>query len=387
MSSAVATAPLEHPAALARAPLRLLGPPLLAFVAAQGTLWIAARAAGYAFFKVVTWSRFDSGYYISIAQAGYSVAPCGPARPPGTWCGNSGWFPGYPLLTSFFVQVGASARPAALFVSLGCCLAMLTLLWVGLLGAEGSLRNWLALGLAAFAPGQVYYHSIFPLALAGLALMAAIFFLSRDRWLAAGGAGAVLAATYPSGSLLAPVMAVWLLFRRDGSSLGTRVWRIVQTSGVAGLGAVFVLVIQRVQTTYWDAFFKVHAHYDNHFHDPVPKLVSLLTPLLHEAPTVHNIPRYEALFAAVLVLTLCGVVVARRKTAEPLDWLLVLTLLAFWIVPLSISHMDLYRSDALLIPAALLVRRAPIPIGVVAVACGAVLAVPMGEAFLVKVLG
>jgi hypothetical protein len=80
-------------------------------------------------------------------------------------------------------------------------------------------------------------------------------------------------------------------------------------------------------------------------------------------------------------------VVVQRRSAEPLDWLLVLTLLAFWIVPLSISHMDLYRSDALLIPAALLLRRAPIPIGIAAVVCGAVLAVPMGEAFLVKVLG
>jgi hypothetical protein len=370
-----------------RSALRLFGPPLVAFGAAQFALWVATRASGYRFFSSVSWNRFDSDFYVSIAQAGYSVAPCGPTRPPGTWCGNSGWFPGYPLVTSLPVQLGAPARPAALLVSLACCLGALMLIWIGFLHARASVQSWLCLLLAAFAPGQIYYHTIFPLALAGLALLLVIFFLGRKQWLAAGLAGAVLAATYPSGSLIIPVTAVWLLLRPTTAPWRTRLLRVAQTSGVAALGGVFVLVIQRVQTGYADAFFKVHDHYNNHFQDPFPALVSLVKPVFHEPPTVQAIPHYEAAFAAVLVVMLCGAVIAGRGRAGPLDSLLVLLLLTYWLFPLSISHMDLYRSDALLIPAALLLRRVVLPLQIVAVACGAALSVPMAEAFLVRVLG
>lgn len=368
--------------------LRLFGPPLVAFVAAQCALVIAAGVAGYPAFRPTTsWSRFDSAYYVSIAQAGYSVAPCGPARPPGTWCGNAGWFPGYPLLTSFPVQLGAPVRPAAWYVSLACCLAALGVVWIGFLGAQSTPRNWLCLLMAAFTPGQVYYHTIFPLALAGLALLLVLLYAGRERWLAAGVAGAVLTATYPSGALIIPVTAVWLLFRRDGAALRTRIERIVLTSGVASLGGLFVLVIQRIQTGHWGAFFDIHRHYHNYWQDPLPQLVRSVRPIFSHAPTIAVIPHYEAAFAAALVVLVCAAVLTRRGRPTPLDSLLVLTLLAYWLVPLAIHHMDLYRSDALLIPAALLLRRAALPFQFAGVACGIALSVPMGEAFLVRVLG
>jgi hypothetical protein len=368
--------------------LRLFGPPLVAFVAAQCALVIAAGVAGYPASRPTTsWSRFDSAYYVSIAQAGYSVAPCGPARPPGTWCGNAGWFPGYPVLTSFPVQLGAPVRPAAWYVSLACCLAALGVVWIGFLGAQSTPRNWLCLLMAAFTPGQVYYHTIFPLALAGLALLLVLLYAGRERWLAAGVAGAVLTATYPSGALIIPVTAVWLLFRRDGAALRTRIERIVLTSGVASLGGLFVLVIQRVQTGHWGAFFDIHRHYHNYWQDPLPQLVRSVRPIFSHAPTIAVIPHYEAAFAAALVVLVCVAVLTRRGRPSPLDSLLVLTLLAYWLVPLAIHHMDLYRSDALLIPAALLLRRAALPFQFAGVACGIALSVPMGEAFLVRVLG
>jgi hypothetical protein len=389
VSATPATARLRPPrvAPQVSAVARLLAPPLIAFVAAQCALIIAAGVAGYPAFDARTWSRFDSAYYVSIAQAGYSVAPCGPDRTAGTWCGNSGWFPGYPVATSFAVQLGAPVRPAALFVSLACCLAALSLVWIGFLGARWTMGNWLCLLMAAFTPGQVYYHSIFPLALAGLALLLVLYFLSQERWLAAGAAGAVLAATYPSGSLIIPVTALWILFRRDGARLGVRVARLASTSGVACLGGLFVPTIQRVQTGHWDAFFKVHAHYHNYWQDPFPQLVRTVKPVFSHAPTVAAIPHYEAAFAAVLVVLVCGTVLLRRGTPGPIDSLLVLTLLAYWLVPLSIHHMDLYRSDALLIPAALLLRRAALPVQAAGVVCGMLLSVPMAEAFLVRVLG
>ena len=47
-----------------------------------------------------TWGRWDSGQYLPIADKGYIYERCAGVanRGPEDWCGNAGWFPGYPYL-------------------------------------------------------------------------------------------------------------------------------------------------------------------------------------------------------------------------------------------------------------------------------------------------
>jgi hypothetical protein len=367
-----------------------LGPPLVVFAAAQLALLVAAHATGYRYLSSVTWARFDSGFYAEISQAGYSLGPCvgipGHSHP-GAWCGSAGWFPGYPVVVSPFVQLGLSPLATALIVSLAFCLAALALIWIGFLGARPSLANAVCLAFAAFSPGHIYNHTVFPMALAGFALLLCLLFLKRERWVAAGLAGAVLAATYPTGALVAPVAAAWLLLRRDGVAWSTTLTRIAVTSGLTALGGAFVLLLQRVQTGAWDGFFKVQAHYKHDFQDPFANLVHHVTPIFHQAPSVRAIPHFEEAFVAVLVVMLCAHVVLARRPNRPFDDLIALALVVYWFVPLGVGTVDLYRGHALLIPAALLLRRLPLAIQGVALACAIALSVPMAEAFLTRVLG
>src|SRR5688572_5302295 len=80
----------------------------LVFAFSQGLVAAVAALADEGYFNASSWVRWDSGHYLHIAGKGYEFFPCaGKFGYPDTateHCGNTGWFPGYPLL------VGALGR-------------------------------------------------------------------------------------------------------------------------------------------------------------------------------------------------------------------------------------------------------------------------------------
>jgi len=54
----------------------------------------------------------DSGLYLDIARHGYTLFRCTPPNR-GDWCGNAGWFPGYPCCCARWLMGGSrsSRRP------------------------------------------------------------------------------------------------------------------------------------------------------------------------------------------------------------------------------------------------------------------------------------
>lgn len=363
----------------------LAGPPLAAFLLARVALYVAAAAERLPYFAPLTWHRFDSGFYVGIAETGYTFGRC--TLDPAHWCGNAGWFPGYPLALAPLVQVGVPPRTAGLVVSLTACLAMLVVLWVVLLDATPTPANLLALLFAAFAPGVVYMHAVFPMALAALLLIAFIALLRAERWWLAGLCGAGFATTYPTAVLIAPVTAVWLLVGDRAVERRERLRRAAITAGATVAGAVLVVLFQRSQTGAWDAYVKVQAHYDHGAVDPFSNLVDRIRPAFEGVTLTRAAPGLEAAFVAVLVLTLIAHTILRRAATDREDRLLAGFLFVFWITPLALRNVDVYRTDALLIPAALLLRRLPLFAQAAAVAGAVALSVPMAEAFLQRVLG
>src|SRR5690348_5428499 len=86
-------------------------PPVLAWVAAALLLCAAAVVSGHDPLRASNWARWDSGYYEAIAHHGYSMHRCAlgeglNAR--ARWCGNTAWFPGYPLLIAAISAIGVS---------------------------------------------------------------------------------------------------------------------------------------------------------------------------------------------------------------------------------------------------------------------------------------
>jgi Mannosyltransferase (PIG-V) len=147
---------------------------------------------------VDVWARWDSDWYLQIAQHGYVWPSARPA-----------FFPLYPLLVGSLGHVlGGHFVLAGVLVSLvagAVAFVLLFRLAELKLGADGARRAVLFLALfpTTLFLGAVYSESLF------LALSTAAFLLAeRGRFAAAGAVGGAAALTRPVGLALAPALAV-----------------------------------------------------------------------------------------------------------------------------------------------------------------------------------
>lgn len=364
----------------------LLVPPVVALVASNLFYWMVANHYGFNYFLARTHARWDSGNYATIAREGYSLFHCvpGPKSPfsAADWCGTAAWFPLYPLMMRGLNGLGLTLGQAGLLVTELCTLGLFLLLW-WLLGARLSVRNLGCLALAAVFPGSIYYHAVFPISLTLLAALACLMLVVNRRWVLAGFAGAVSAAAYQSGVLLALVVLAWMAVTQR--QLGWRAWvgRAVQTSTLICLGLFLVMAVQQLHVGHWNAFVMAERKYGTGLNNPIDTIKrntfrQVDPPRPGYDPTKHlpsqRAPRTQFLLAT-LVVTLAAVATVVRGQVSSMDWAILLYTLATWGTPLIAGgHIALYRTHALLLPCVVLLRHLPrfvilllaVPAGVVA---------------------
>ncbi len=355
---------LERPAGPSRVRLllRWAAAPALVFVLARLLLALARDRVGIGP-TADSWIHWDALLYLDIADRGYVLMPCGAEYPPGSWCGNAGWFPGYPAVVQALTGLGVTPAVAAAAVSATCALALLVVLWVRFLGAEASARNLLLLGLAAVFPGAVYQHAGFPLSLLVLAVLVHLDLLRRRRWVLAGLAGAVAVATYPVAAVL-PVTGLLgaAVLARGGRWQRVRAGLVV--GALAGAGGLAVALRLRVATGHADAYLMVQEKYGHGVNPPWETVRDTVRPLWGGPGfTAETATRWQTLLVLVLVLLCLGglarALLARRPGAVE-DVPVALLLLGAWLMPLVVgSGVSLYRSEALLVPGVVLLRHLP----------------------------
>ena len=345
-------------------------PPLAAWLAGAALLCAAAGATGHDPFRASTWARSDSGLYQQIARHGYELHRCAPGEAPragARWCGDTAWFPAYPLAIAAVAAVGIPLTAGAVAVSWLAAGATLVLLWRWFLP-----RRLGPLACAAFAPGVVYLYAVYPLSLLALAGVVFLRHLDRNRVLA-GLAGGVAALAYPLAVVLVPVVAVVQLWPHRRSPGLLR--RANVLAGPALLAVVGLVVVQRVQTGRWTAYLDV-AHNYRGLHDPLETVSDWFTVLWRSSnPLGYSlVPIWQLLFVTVL-LAACLIVAARRDAA------LVAWCVAAWFVPLLQTRQSLWRSEAALVLLAPLVARLPARLVGPAAAALAVLAFGVAHEF------
>jgi hypothetical protein len=352
--------------------------PLVAWAAAAGSLAAAANAFSYAPLASTTWARWDSGLYEQIARSGYTLFPCGD----GTWCGDTAWFPAYPWVVRGLHLVGFPLLGTAVVVSWSFAAATLVLLWSTFLERSFRAAAVGALLYAAFAPGQIYDYTVFPQAMLAFWTLAHLWLLHRGRWLAAGACGAVAVLTYPAGALLIPVSALWMLTESE-VPLADRLWRIARTAGVmvAALG-VFVLD-QYLETGRWDAFWLKQNSYHHRLQDPFAATAHALHPVFHASPfALTTAPALQTAIVTAVLLVVFVHAFLRLPSLDRLGLLLLLWALATWALPLAQTNVSLARSQATLLPLAVLVARLPRSLTLVFAAAAVAVAIPMEKLFL-----
>jgi hypothetical protein len=196
------------------------------------------------------WSRWDSVWFLRIAEHGYAHASPSGAGP--------AFFPLYPLLVRWLGDVLAGHYVlAGILVSLAASLVAFWLfhrLAEERLGVDGARRSLLYLALfpTTFFLLAVYSEALF------LALALAAFVLAeRGRWAGAWLATGLAILTRPIGVALLPALVVLAWHRGDR-------WRALRSSPIAlALGALYPIALRR---DLGDAFAFAHAQQLWHRH-------------------------------------------------------------------------------------------------------------------------
>lgn len=389
--------------------LRGAFPPLIAFLVHRAFVAVCAASQEYSPFAAETYARWDSGFYLEIAAHGYApLFHCPPASgyPAAAWCGNAGWFPGYSWAIAPFLHAGLSPAGAGFAVAAVAELCCLAVVWFW-------SRNLVALWFAAFFPGNIYLAAIFPQAFSALCAVLCLWGCANGRWAVAAAAGFCAALCHPLGILLAAVSGLWWLLQRN-----RRGW-LVPCAVV--LGYALVLFVLQKQAGRWDAYFAIQGKYGYRLSFGVDSLFARLKPLVN--PRYRNAKNVasalQTLLCASLVVSLAVSLWQSHRTAtgnggaeaaappraaalargrlprppargalpRPAQHLLLAYTLLFWATPLTLGgQLSLYRSELLLLPAALVVPSLPKPVQQGLLLAAVAISIPMDVLFFRGVL-
>ena len=344
--------------------------PLGVFLGVRLLFAAAAQQAGFDPLDVGLWRRWDTGQYLSIATRGYDLVDCAHIgyAPQGV-CGNAGWMPAYPALIAAAVRLGVRPLPAAVGISAGFELALLMLLWNGLFLRKSPL----ALVACALAPGAIYFHAAFPISMCAFFVALCLWLLLQERFVLAGLADALAAASYSTGFLVAPVAAVWAL-SRSGDAPRQKVANAAVAGGLAAAGLAAVLAYHQVKLGSWNAFFLVQEKYDHRIVSPLARIVAQAQrrDVLATAGTETVV--VAALFAALAIFCVWRGLKGRHLLLFGCGAL-------SWLFPLCLANVELTRSEALAFPALVLLDEAPLAASVCACVALLLLAWPIAQLF------
>jgi hypothetical protein len=343
-------------------PAKLL-PPLIAFFVGRAFLMFVMQCNQYSPMDLGNWARGDSGHYMAIATKGYEFYPSDGKGdyPLGTWLGNAGWMPLYPMMIRVLTWMRFDALKAGIFLAALFHWGSLYLLWNRFLTDVNPTKGFVCLLAAAFFPSQIYQHAVFPVSLLVFLSLACMDQLLGRRWWAAGLAGFAAAMAYPTGFLLGGVAILFhLLCGEVGESRGKALGRGILVALVTMMGLGTVCLIDQVSVGRWNAFFLVQAKYGHGLHNPAVTLYEQVMGMWRSTdPRKWNfLPQIVVVAAMVVTAVVWGAATWKKRPA--VDRMLVIFAGLFWIFPLALGlGVVPLRPAACLMPMAALTRRLP----------------------------
>jgi hypothetical protein len=376
----------EPPGARWRRRAHWTQPPAIAYAFSVALYTLIAWLSGENFFSVASHHRWDSGHYKKIAEDGFEMFRCVDVWPdypaPDQWCGNTGWFPLFPMLMRAGSALGFRYELAGVFITEAAFFGVLCLLW-WLLGARLTPANALCLALAAVVPGSIYMHALFPMAIGTFGLLLAVVGLTRGSWKQAGVGGAIACASHLMGCTILGVLVASVFFAWRDRGLGERAWNAARATGLALCGLLWTFCLHWQASGRWDAYFEYQStNYGNGLHNPIESFLNILQngtlwfPLPADATALElssvDSPRYTLIANTIFLLLALGMTAWRgvrqwrEKSAATTwglstpDWAVALLSVAIYLLPLVAGGMVTpYRNHVMLLPAVLLLRDAP----------------------------
>ena len=222
MSPALWLKRIVLPFVLTRAALLIVGGMALVLLgSARGAMPGNLVAHSPAPVPLEIWARWDSEWYLLIAERGYdagdALRPFSPAyRPEDT----TGFFPLYPLLVSGAIHLGFPPVAAGVLISNVALLAALTLLYLLARDEWGDEAAGTAVWILSAFPFSLFLSAVYSESLALALILGAFLSARRRRWALLAVCGFCAGLARPTALLAAPALA-WEVKERDG---GWRGW-------------------------------------------------------------------------------------------------------------------------------------------------------------------
>jgi hypothetical protein len=359
-----------------RATGRTICPPLGVWLVATAVVFVTCTLDSRSPVRIATWDYGDPGLYMDIARHGLTLYRCSPGA--AEWCGNAGWFPGYPWLTRFVGLFGIGIGGAALALSWFFTLGTLMLLWTTFLRRRLEAASLAALLYAAFAPGMIFGYAMYPLSLEAFLTVAYLWLVYRERWAAAGLVGAGLVLVYPVALAAPAAVSCYVLVEYRRSPRTKRLAWVALAVGPAVISIGSMLLEFKLSLGHWNAYFLIQDKYGHTVREPFASLLHAIVNLANVGsfPLKHVAAFQTLLVTAVLVAILVRIIKLRGATPRE-DSLVATWAVATWLLPSSESHLAGHRGDAALLPAAILLARLPRKFRIGAVLAAVAISVPL----------
>jgi hypothetical protein len=297
----------------------------------------AARVDGEDPLRTRSWVHWDAYRYIDIARQGYFESVEDPAA------SNVGWFPGLPaLIAATSWATGVRPALAGRSIALAALVALLATLAL-LLPPVGRTSATLAMLLAGFFPGFVYWHCGFPMSICVFLSIGAIALGASARFAAAGACGALAAFAYPTGFLAAGPLAL-LALTAPGPSRSARARAAVAGPGLTLLGLVAAGAAFRLSVGRWDAYLRYQQQFGQGLYNPLRVLSGHGRLLLGGAGAPQQLVGGQTLLVTALLLLAASVWLRHRAQLRPVDAALLAHAVLVWaFVNAAGPNVSIYR--------------------------------------------
>lgn len=352
------------------------------FVLVQLVFWIVLQFFGYYLGNVDNWLRYDSWHYLAILENGYELFPCPEnvdlTSPNITWCGNTGWFYGLPLLCKPLVYL--FGHPKWVMTIVVNIFSLLSAFWILKLAdvKKINLHSILFTLLVCFYWSFFYQHAVFPVSATVFFMLLAIDAYLKHQFYLVLLACLLASFFYPTGFLLGGALAILaLIAHRNNFKKAIKPVLLYTLFGFGGMLTFFVMLYFEVGD--FMGFIKVQAKYGHGLHNPL----LLINHAIHTLFKTENPKDYFIIIQSFSILFYFGfltVVFFKNKMFRTPLFLVVYAISMLYLVfPWVIGgeQLSLYRAEALLLPSVLLLKDASIRVKLTVLAMLLAIGLPM----------
>ena len=272
-------------------------------------------------------------------------------------CGNTGWFPGYPLFIKIISYVITDITVAGVVLSKTFYFLSLLIIMLIVKIKDISTQNVIYLLLPAFSFGFIYYNAIFPISTVLFFSLLAICLFLKKRLLLTGLCCFIVSFLYPTGFLLSFAFALTIFIKEIKSGQIRKLRKCLIPLFFGGIGVIATFLVYYFQVDDWTAFIQVQSKYGHGLHSPIKSVGIMLKNISFNSLSLKDMTTLQSVLVIIGYLLLSFFFFIKKLYRTELFLLSYLYTSLFLIFPWVVGgNLSMYRAESLLLPFVFLLK-------------------------------